>query len=104
VNLNLDIDVIRLDGEQARRHIDAGDMLVIDVRRPEEFARGALPGAMNVPWPRLRPVKAVDMETPILVYCDTGARSRKAAEALVAFGFTHIYTMGPMRKYYRSAG
>lgn len=104
MNLNLDIDVIRLDGEEARRHIDKGDMLVIDVRSAEEFARGALPGAMNVPWPRLRPVKAVAPDTPILVYCDTGARSRKAAEALLAFGFTRVYTMGPMAKYYRSAG
>lgn len=104
MNLNLDIDVIRLDGDEARRHIDKGDMLVIDVRSPEEFASGALPGAMNVPWPRLRPVKAVDVNTPILVYCDNGARSRKAAEALVAFGFTRVYTMGAMAKYYRSTG
>lgn len=102
MNLNLDIDVIRLDAEQAREHIDKGDMLLIDVRSPEEFARGALPGAMNVPWPRLRPVKAVEADTPILVYCDTGARSRKAAEALLAFGFTRVYTMGSMAKYYRS--
>jgi phage shock protein E len=102
--VNLDIDVIRLDGDQARQHIDKGDMLVIDVRGPDEFARGALPGAMNVPWPRLRPVKAVALDTPILLYCDTGARSRKAAEALLAFGFTRVYTMGAMAKYYRSAG
>lgn len=100
--MNLDIDVIRLDGHQAKRHIDNGDVLVIDVRSAEEFAHGALPGAMNVPWPRLRPVKVVAPDTPILVYCDTGARSRKAAEALLAFGFTHVYTMGPMDKYYRS--
>lgn len=102
MNLNLDIDVIRLDGKEARQHIDDGDMLVIDVRSPEEFAAGALPGAMNIPWPRLRPVKVVDINTPILLYCDTGARSRKAAEALLAFGFTRVYTMGQMKKYYQA--
>lgn len=98
--MNLDTTVIRLDANEARHHIDTGDMLVIDVRSAEEFEQGALPGALNLPWPRLRPIKAVDVDTPILLYCDTGSRSRKAAEVLLALGFTRVHTMGRMDKYF----
>ncbi|MBD3671661.1 MAG: rhodanese-like domain-containing protein [Gammaproteobacteria bacterium] len=100
--MNLDTSVIRLDAAAARRHIDAGDMLVIDVRSADEYAEGALPGAMNVPWPRLRPIRAVEFDTPILLYCDTGARSRKAAEVLLALGFQRVHTMGRMDKYFKT--
>lgn len=102
--MNTDTQVVRLTGAEARRHIEAGDMVLLDVRTSEEFAQGALPGAMNLPWPRLKPVKVMERVTPILLYCDSGAKSRKAAEVLLALGFTRVYTMGAMAKYYQAAG
>ncbi|MDH5183928.1 MAG: rhodanese-like domain-containing protein [Gammaproteobacteria bacterium] len=101
--MNTDALVIRLSGAEARCHIDDGDMLVLDVRSAEEFEEGALPGAMNLPWPKLKPAKVLERETPILLYCDNGAKSRKAAEVLLALGFTQVYTMGAMAKYYQVA-
>ena len=101
--MNNDSQLIRLDGAEARRHIDAGDMVVLDVRTAEEFNQGALPGAMSLPWPRLKAVKVMDRETPILLYCADGAKSRKAAEVLLALGFTHVYSMGAMAKYFQVA-
>lgn len=101
--MNTDTQVIRLNGMEARRHIEAGDMVVLDVRTADEFAQGSLPGAMNLPWPRLKSVKVVERETPILLFCDNGAKSRKAAEVLLALGFTQVYTMGAMAKYYQTA-
>lgn len=96
------IEVIRLNGPQARRHIEAGDMVILDVRTAEEYRQGALPGALNMPWPRLKAAKVMERDTPILLYCDTGAKSRKAAEVLLALGFTQIHTMGAMEKYYQA--
>lgn len=101
--MNSDIQVIRLSGAEARRHIEEGDMVVLDVRSTEEFEQGALPGAMSLPWPRLKAVKVMERETPILLYCDNGAKSRKAAEVLLALGFTQVYSMGAMAKYYQVA-
>jgi CRP-like cAMP-binding protein len=52
---------------------------LIDVRLPEEFEHGHLPGAINMPLARVRDaVKALDPNHEYLVYCDTGRRSASA--------------------------
>jgi CRP-like cAMP-binding protein len=52
---------------------------LIDVRLPEEFEHGHLPGAINVPLARVRDaVKTLDPKHEYLVYCDTGRRSASA--------------------------
>ncbi len=77
---------------------------MIDVRSTDEFrSRPGIPGAINAPWPNIkRPVSVVERHIPILVYCDTGGRSRKAAEVLLALGFETVYTLGTMDKYFAS--
>lgn len=96
------IEVIRVDGAKARNLVATGTVLVIDVRDEQEVAaRQGLPGAINAPWPRIkRPLSVVERHIPILVYCDNGARSRKAAEVFLAMGFETVYTLGAMEKYF----
>ena len=53
--------------------------LLVDVRLPEEYARGHLPGAINVPLYELRRrVADIDAGRELSVYCDTGRRSASA--------------------------
>ncbi|MGM0412470.1 MAG: rhodanese-like domain-containing protein [Pseudomonadota bacterium] len=93
---------VRLSPAEARALVDGGRTLVVDTRSPGEFAEEALPGAVNAPWPRIkRPLGVVERTTPVAVYCDTGARARKTAEVMVAMGFTRIYLIGAMRRYYQ---
>lgn len=96
------IEVIRINGARARELVASNKVLVIDVRSADEFASDpGIPGAINAPWPKIkRPVSVVERHIPIMVYCDNGARSRKAAEVLLAMGFETVYTLGPMRKYF----
>lgn len=67
------------------------DDLLIDVRTPEEYAAGHLPGAINIDWLAdgfLDQAKAaLDPGRPLLVYCRTGRRSAEAAGRLSAAGF-----------------
>lgn len=66
---------------------------MLDVRSAREFARGALPGAVNISsGDRNFDIKAatLDKETPVLVYCAGGFRSRKAVERLKILGFRTI--------------
>lgn len=64
--------------------------LIVDVREPEEYAAGHIPGAINVPrgaielkiWPHLGYPDTTDMKKRITVYCSTGARSILAAKSL----------------------
>lgn len=76
-----------VSGAEARRLIEAGARLV-DVRTPEEFAAGHLPGAINLPVQELerRMVELEPQERPVVVYCRSGSRSADAARLLQSAG------------------
>jgi CRP-like cAMP-binding protein len=61
---------------------------LVDVRLPEEFSKGRLPGAINLPLPRIRELAAsLDPSSVYVVYCDTGRRSASATYLLCERGF-----------------
>lgn len=65
-----------------------GATQVIDVRLPEEFSQGHLPGAVNLPLARIRDLAVqLDPAVPCAVYCDSGARSASATFLLCERGF-----------------
>lgn len=62
--------------------------LLIDVRTPDEFARGSVPGACNIPLDTLPDQLAnLDPTRDIITICHHGRRSLQAAEFLCAQGF-----------------
>lgn len=70
--------------------------VLLDVRRPDEFAQGHLPDAVNIEVTApdfAQRVAALDKAAPTYVYCRSGARSAKAAEQLAQAGFTHVTNM-----------
>lgn len=62
--------------------------LVVDVREPNEFARGHLPGAIHIPLGQLR-ARAGELpaDRPVVVYCQTGKRGHDAERLLQGLGF-----------------
>lgn len=67
--------------------LDAPDVLV-DVREPAEFARGHLPGALNIPLPKLREkLPELSKDELIGVYCGVGQRGYYANRILAAHGY-----------------
>lgn len=63
------------------------DAQLLDVRLPEEFAQGRLPGALNLPLGRLRErVAELDPAACYVVYCDSGRRSASASYLLCERG------------------
>lgn len=61
--------------------------LVLDVRTPDEFAQGHIPGAKNVDFfddNFAKKVGALDPQTPVIVHCGSGRRSSQALESLKA--------------------
>lgn len=81
--------------------------LILDVRTPQEFASGHVPGAVNVPHDELAArVEAggFDRDRPIVVYCESGGRAGRAATTLVDAGFDDVrHLEGDMRAW-RTAG
>src|SRR5688572_15696512 len=83
-------------GVEAHRRVEAGAMLV-DVRTPEEFAAGHLPGAVNLPVEEL-PQRLGELGAPeksLVVYCRSGARSSRAERLLKERGFQQVFNLGP---------
>lgn len=76
-----EIDVGTLVGLHAR------GATVIDVRNPDEYEAGHVPGARLIPLPEVsRRVEEVPAGQPVYVVCAVGARSRRACELLAAHG------------------
>jgi rhodanese-related sulfurtransferase len=70
---------------------------LVDVRTPEEYASGHIPGATLLPVSEITDRKdelPSDLETPIIVYCRSGARSAQAAQELVSLGYANVYDLG----------
>ncbi len=70
--------------------------VLLDVRTPEEFREGRIPGAVNVSLQTIGQVASVvqDKDTPLYVYCRSGVRSRQAVSALQHMGYTHVKNLG----------
>lgn len=66
--------------------LERGDT-VIDVREPDEYAAGHVPGAASIPMGRLPGrIAELDRSRPVLVVCASGNRSSAMADLLVAQG------------------
>jgi rhodanese-related sulfurtransferase len=69
---------------------------IIDVRTPEEVAEGHLAGATTVNF--LSPdftsqVAGLNKKGTYLLYCRSGSRTRKAADAMQKMGFKNVYML-----------
>ncbi len=102
-----DLDEIdEISEEEARRRFEAPDREgwhFLDVREPDEYAAGRIPGARNVPRGFLE-VKAdlahpmrdpwlEDRGRPLVIYCGGGNRSALAAQTLQQMGFERVVSV-----------
>ena len=66
-------------------------MLVIDARDPAQFARGHIPGAVNMDWRQvLAKRNTIPKNKPVLIYCNTGSLSAQAGFALRVAGWENV--------------
>ncbi|MEY2766660.1 MAG: molybdopterin-synthase adenylyltransferase MoeB [Actinobacteria bacterium] len=82
--------------EDAEKRIAAGNVLVLDVREPDEYDQGALPNVLHIPRGHLEAQiegKATDRDQEIVVYCAGGVRSAFAAKTLQELGYTNVLSM-----------
>ncbi len=76
---------------------DETDYLIVDVRRPDEFAEAHIAGAINVPNEGITdemPEELPDPDQILLIYCRTGNRSKEASRKLADIGYTKVYEFG----------
>ena len=71
--------------------------IILDVRRPDEFAAGHIPNAINVPNEIIGTDEIPELPNKdqlIMVYCRSGRRSKEASEKLVKLGYTNVVEFG----------
>jgi phage shock protein E len=88
-------DTPKIDQASLLKRIEKKDasMVILDVRTPEEFAAGHVPGAINIPYTHLpsRVSEIADAgDKDVVLYCATGVRAERGAERLRENGFTKL--------------
>ena len=78
---------------ELQSRLEAGEqVVVIDVREPDEFAKGKIPGAYTIPRGVLE--MQVDgrlpLDTTVVLYCGGGARSALACKSLAEMGYDKV--------------
>lgn len=71
-----------------------GKVRLVDVRTDAEVARGMIQGAAHIPLHML-PLRASELDpaTPVVFYCQSGARSAQACAFMVSKGFNEVYNL-----------
>ncbi|HVN42994.1 MAG TPA: rhodanese-like domain-containing protein [Steroidobacteraceae bacterium] len=74
-----------------RQRLGDAELFLLDVRSPEEFAAGHVPGAVNIPHDQLlKRLADVPKDADVVLYCRSGHRSALAAEVLLAHGYQRL--------------
>lgn len=76
--------------------------VLLDVRTPGEYAGGHIPGSKNLPLQSIFDIAKLvpDVQTPVFVYCQSGARSRRAATFLEKSGYSAVTDLGGITAYH----
>jgi molybdopterin/thiamine biosynthesis adenylyltransferase/rhodanese-related sulfurtransferase len=88
-------EITEVSTEAAAEHIGAGYAL-LDVREPDEYQEGAIPGAVHIPRGHLEAQvegRLIDKTVPVVVYCAGGVRSAFAAKTMQELGYEQVESM-----------
>ncbi|MCD6203984.1 MAG: hypothetical protein J7I99_06505 [Methanophagales archaeon] len=86
---------INIDVEKAHEMLEGNpeEIILLDVRTEGEYNAEYIPGAINIPLSDLENrIDELDSSKAIIVYCQSGSRSRRASETLAQRGFI-VYNM-----------
>jgi rhodanese-related sulfurtransferase len=79
------------DKVHERQQRKDASLFVLDVRAPEEYAAGHVPGAVNIPHDQIAARLAeVPKDRDVVLYCRSGRRAAMAGEVLSGNGYTRL--------------
>lgn len=74
-----------------KKLLERDGCFLVDVRDPEELAEGKIPKSILIPTERLaEKLSGMRKDAPLVLYCRSGRRSRAAADALAAAGYSDV--------------
>jgi rhodanese-related sulfurtransferase len=92
------LEINEIDVDAVKQKIATGNIVVLDVREPNEFNAGALPNAINLPRGLLEfkigsVEQLADKSAEVLLYCGSGGRSAMATQTLQKLGYRNALSM-----------
>ena len=86
--------VISVDPDRVRKLIHERQAVVLDVRTEQEVGRGMIAGAQHIPLQQLPDrMDELDRSRPLVIYCQSGARSMLAGNYLVGANWQEVYNL-----------
>lgn len=84
-----------------REYENTPEAVLVDVRTPEEYKEGHIPGSKNIPLQTIANdiFSTVSKNAPLFVYCLSGSRSRQATSILKQIGYTKVRDIGGISSY-----
>ena len=85
-----------------KEYAETENAVLLDVRTPQEYGEGHIPGSKNVPMQTLDKVRLVveNKDAELFVYCYSGARSKQATVVLGQMGYTNVQNIGGIAAYH----
>ncbi len=86
-----EVDTATADSERSRP-----GAVLLDVREPDEYEQGAIPGAVHIPRGHLESQvegKLTNKDAPVIIYCAAGVRSVFAAKTLGELGYSNVVSV-----------
>ena len=84
-----------------KEYHEASGAVLLDVRTPEEYRDGHIPGSRNLPLQSLEQAGKIiqNRNTPVFVYCRSGSRSSQARSILSRMGYSNVKNLGGIISY-----
>ena len=77
----------------------ASNLIIIDVRTPEEFVSGHVESAINIEWQDIASVENItNKDDQIFLYCRSGNRSQKGTDILIDIGYKDVINLGSVKE------
>lgn len=90
---------------QATQLINSKNAQIVDVRSADDFAKGSLPNAKNLPTAAIKDrAGELKKDKPVIVVCNTGGSAGSAAAQLRASGFAEVFVLAGGLAAWREAG
>lgn len=84
-------DAPRLTPDYYLENVASTEHILVDVRTDDEVERGVIPGAIHIPLDELaNRTSELPQDATIVVYCNSGNRSRSAAQILKDAGYENL--------------
>ena len=87
-------EVPQIDVQAAKKALEAGDHLFLDIRDPDSYTQGHIPGALHVHDGNVEEIiKTTDKNKAVIIYCFHGNNSIGGAAYFLSQGFATVHSL-----------